>query len=466
MAKQGGAVIATTSWQNMRREFARFAGYYDIVGKDGEAWTTTSDIAASTTVVSTELRDAGLDDFGSSGSGDDSIENLWFYLLGTANDRFVRRVASYDASAGSLTVTGTNLSAETGAMDFELHRWHPIMLRDKANDVRRSAFKVLNVPLTRYIFTARNQIRYDVPSAIVGKPDAIYLYKGIPTSHGNNILSNADFSTFTSGVPDDWSATTLDTAEEVTTASPFNYATISGSSVRCTSQTGSTGTLLQTISSPGTHSGQRISLQVWVYCLTADIVSTQLTINGTINLGANADGGLHKGTGWELLTHFEDMPVTVTSLTAGISVLSTATDNTEFYVDSAVSVVGPRQEPETAATMLRNWDYRDDMQGSTLRQNIVLPYEVPDNCLLKIEGRGYLSSVSAETDTMEIAKPQNDIFYSFMAKELYEEYVAQVPDADRSFSQQRIASVARRFDDLISEAMPKPKMPLRIPDGV
>jgi hypothetical protein len=457
--------MASTTWQAARREFARFAGYYEIIGKDGSAWSTTTDITTDNKIISTELRDAGFDDFGSSGSGDDSLENLWIYLLGTNNDRFVRRVSAYVASSGQITATGTNLSAESSSVDFELHRWHPILLRDKINDIIKSSFPTLHVPLSRYLFTARSQVRYDVPSAIVRGPDSIYLYKGIETSHGNNILANPDFGTFTAGVPDSWSATTLDTAEEVSGTTPFNYATIDGSSVRCTSRADSTGTLLQTISSPGTHSGQRISLQIWVYCLTASVVSTQLTINGTINLGGNNDGGLHRGTGWELLTHFEDMPITVSSLTVGFSILSTAADNTEFYVDSAVSVVGPRQEPETAPVKLTNWKYRDDTQGTTVRQHVTFPYEFPDNCLLRFQGKDYLTSLSVETDAIEIAKPQNDILYALMAKELYEEYVAQVPDADRSFSDNRLASAARRFDDVMSHAMKTPNLALNIPDA-
>jgi hypothetical protein len=456
--------MATTTYQNARREFARFVGYYELIGKDGDAWTTTTTVGSNTAVISTELRNSGFDDFGSAGSGDDSLENLWILLLGSNNDRVIRRVSSYDASAGQITVTGVDLSAESGSIDFELHRWHPTLIRDKFNDVRRNAFPTLHVPVTRYLFSANNQVRYDVPSAIVRGPDNIYLYKGVPTSHGNNILTNSDFATFSAGVPDSWSATTLDTAEEEQGTTPFNYATIDGSAVRCTSQSGNTGTLLQTISSPGTHSGQRITLQVWVYCLTASVVSTQLTINGTINLGANVDGGLHRGTGWELLTHFENMPVTVSALTVGISVVSTATDNTEFYVDSAVCVVGPSQEPELEPIKLYNWKYRDDIQGTTTRQHVTFPYELPDNCLLRFEGKDYLSSVSAETDTIEISKPQTDILYAMMARELYEEYVANVPDADRTFSDQRLASAARRLNDVMLHAMKTPKLALNIPD--
>ena len=355
--------MATTTLAVGRQEFAQYLGYGDIVGKDQLAWTTTTNITTNNLIISTELRDAGLDDLaGVAASGDNSLEGLWVYLpAGTgANVQASKKVSLYDASAGQLTVLGTALAAESGSVDFELHRYNPTALRDALNRASRIAFPSLHVLVTRYLGTAQSQTRYDVPSTIIDGPDAIYLYRGIPVSHADNILANGDFEDFTSGVPDSWSATTLDTAEEATTTSPFNFATVDGSSVRCTSQSGNTGTLLQTISSPGTHSGQRITFQVWVYCVTASIVSTQITINGSINLGTNVDGGLHRGTGWELLTHFEDAPVTITALTIGVSVLSTATDNSEFYVDSAVCVVGPTQEPETAPVQLFDWEYRED----------------------------------------------------------------------------------------------------------
>ena len=49
-------------------------------------------------------------------------DNFWGIILGSNNANVVRRVKSYDASAGALTVYGTNLSAESSAMDFELHK--------------------------------------------------------------------------------------------------------------------------------------------------------------------------------------------------------------------------------------------------------------------------------------------------------------------------------------------------------
>lgn len=461
--------MPTTTWQIARREFGEYLGYSHLIGKDGSptgmAWSTTTDVATSALVISAELRDAGFDDLNGGGSGDDEIERLWALLLGANNAGKERQVKTYDASAGEITVTGTNLVAESGSTDFELHRYKPSSLRNWLNVAGRKAFPLLHVPLSRYLFTVTGQVRYDIPAAIVGEPTAIYLDPGIPTSYANNILSNPSFEDFTAGAPDNWTATTLDTAEESSTTTPKNYAVAEdGSAVRLTSQAGSTGTLLQTISSPGTHSGQRIVLSIWVYCLTPSIVSTQITINGTINLGANVDGGLHRGTGWELLTHFEDAPVTISTLTVGLSVLSTATDNTEFYADKAICVVGPSQVPEQVRTKLFNWEYKPTVMDSTLRQYVTFPYEFPDNYLLRIEGMGYLNTLAAETDVIEIGDPQTQLLYAFASRELFRRFGQMTPDSDGKLENRQLRLAEQNIDEAMVHAMRIPRPQMRIPD--
>ena len=450
-----------------RRELAEYLGYGHILGKDLAAWSTTTNLTTTSVVVSTELRDAGFDDLaGVVASGDDSLEGLWLYMIGVTgvNVQASRRVDTYDASAGSVDVLGAVWAAESVSVDFEFHRYHPVMLKNALNRAARIAFPALHVPVTRQLFTARAQVRYDVPSAIVGKPDRIYLDKGISSSFANNILDNPDFADWTSGTPDNWSATTLDIQEETVTTSPYNYMTLDGaSSVRATSQTGNTGTLLQTMSSFDSYAGQRVSLRLWVYCLTASVVSTQITVSGSINLGAAADGGLHTGSGWELLTHFVDMPVTPTSLTLGVSVVSSAADNTEFYIGKAIAVVGPLQEPERPRQQLFNWQYRDDVQGTTVRQHVVFPYEFPDNGLLFFEGKGYLSSVSAETDTFEIGAPQTDLLYAYAAHELFRR-INRSGLGSLERIQQQTGSARNDIESYGVHAMSGPKSQMDIPD--
>lgn len=458
--------MATTSLTTARRELAEYLGYSEIVGKDGAAWTTTSNIGAGTAIISTELRDYGFDDSGDAGSGDDVFDGHWVIIKGSNNDGTVRRIKSYDASAGQLTIFGTNLSAESGSTDFEIHKHSPTYLRQLLNTAGRTAFPVIHVPVHRTLFTATSQRRYEVPSTIVSKPTAIWLEKSVPYNYTDTILSNGGFEDWTSSTADSWTATTLDITEESSTTSPLNYAVFrDDNSVRCTSRSGSTGTLLQSISSPSTHSGQRITLQVWVYCLTADIVSTAIKIGSTTNLGTAADGGLHEGTGWELLTHYEDSTITISSLDVGISVISSATDNTEFYVDEAVSVVGPTQEPQADLELLPNWLYMPTVEGSTLRNHVLFPYSLPERRLLRFEGKNYITSLSAESDTIEIGRPQTDLLYAYAATELYKDSYNVAPDSGQRYERTRLNAALQDIEQLGHLGVRRPKHELMIPNA-
>ena len=458
--------MATTTLQNLRREFAQYLGYPDIVGKDGLAWTTTTDIGSSTTIISTELRDYGFDDLSVEGSGDDMFENWWIILHGSNNAQTVRRVKSYDASAGQLTVAGTSLTAESSSTDFEIHRQSPTMLRELLNTARVTSFPLLHVPIKKTVFTSLYRFVYEVPTTIVGQPTAIYLERGIPaSSHGNNILSNPDFETFADSAFTSWSTSSLNIAQEDLTTTPLNYAVKSGSSsARCTSQTGNKGTLLQNISSPASYSGQTINLSIWVYCTTADVVSTSISVSGSETLGTANDSGLHTGTGWELLTASVSSAVTITGLTAGISIVSTATDNTEFYVDEAILTVGPAREPDSSREILHNWDYEPVVIGTTLVNAVRFPYALPDNYLLTFEGKSYLSSVSSESDSMEIGKPQTDLLYAHAASELYRRQGQMSPDTDGNYDSSRYAMAQADIERLSSHAVRGPKRRIKIPD--
>ena len=167
--------MATTTLQNLRRELAAYLGYSEQLGKDGSAWTTTSNIGSSATIISTELRDYGFDDIGAAGTGDDSFENWWVITLGSNNSQTIRRVKAYDASVGQLTLTGTNLSAESSSTDFEIHKYSPRLLRELLNTARVQVFPLLYQPLTKSLYSSRGQSRYEVPSSIVGRPVSVYV---------------------------------------------------------------------------------------------------------------------------------------------------------------------------------------------------------------------------------------------------------------------------------------------------
>lgn len=463
--------MATTSLQVGRREFARRLGYGESVGKDGLAWSTTTGLtgAAAAVLIATGLRDAGFDDLGDAGSGDDVFQNWWVMILGTGNAQVVRRVKSYDASAAQITVAGTNLATETGNVDFELHKYSPSLLREVLNTASRLAFPTLYVPITRTLFTANGQVRYEVPSAIINRPTRIWLDRGVPSNFSNNIVANPGFETFSGGAFTSWAAdTNLTVAQETMTTTPRNYAVFRDqSSARLTN--GTTGTkrdFEQTVSSPGTYSGQRISLSIWVYCLDANsVVSTQITDDGGDIIGTTGGGGIHRGTGWELLTQTLDRATTLGTFKYGVSLASGAVTNLELYVDEAIVVVGPTQEPEPPGEELLNWEWVPQVMGTTLRNEVVFPAYFPDGYRLRFEGKAYLSSLSAETDTVEIGPPETDLWYAYATWELARRMRRMSASVDTDFFSEMEAQAQMEINrQLIGFALQGPKPKLLIPD--
>ena len=117
----------------------------------------------------------------------------------------------------------------------------------------------------------------------------------------------------------------------------------------------------------------------------------------------------------------------------------TATDNTEFYVDEAICVVGPSQEPEAHGQQLMNWDYTPEVRGgSTLAQEVVFPYPLAPQYRLRFEGKGYLSTLTAETDTIEIGPPQTDLLYAYAILEGFERRLFVSADQDADFTRSLI----------------------------
>ena len=78
------------------------------------------------------------------------------------------------------------------------------------------------------------------------------------------------------------------------------------------------------------------------------------------------------------------------------------------------------------------------MQGTSQRNEIFFPYDLPDNYALRFECRGYLSSLSAETDSIEIGQPQTDLLIAYAAYLHFERSSYTSPDNEANFD------VARR----------------------
>ena len=92
--------MATTSLNTMLPAFGRTIGAF--IG----SFTTTTAIAANTSVVSTELTDSGF-------NNDDSLNDTFIKITSANNDDTVRRVTDYTASSGTmLVIISTNMLAQ------------------------------------------------------------------------------------------------------------------------------------------------------------------------------------------------------------------------------------------------------------------------------------------------------------------------------------------------------------------
>ena len=217
--------MATTTLNILLPQFGRAIGAF--IG----SFSTTTTVTTNNSVISTGLRDSGFTD-------DDSLNDTFIKITSGNNDDEVRRVSDYTGSSGTITITGTTLSADSGTgTTFELYRYDPDQLRDSLNDARLVVFPRLYREINdRTLTLADTQSKYARPSTIQpGFVRQVFEETRIDTnSYGNNLVQtlNCDFETWTnSTTPADWvnSGFTTITQEEETT-SPDNYMVFSGTS--------------------------------------------------------------------------------------------------------------------------------------------------------------------------------------------------------------------------------------------
>ena len=98
---------------------------------------------------------------------------------------------------------------------------------------------------------------------------------------------------------------------------------------------------------------------------------------------------------------------------------------------------------------------------------MVFPGQFDDNYLLKFHGKGFLSSLSAESDTMEIGSPETDLLYAYAAVEIYRRYASSVPDLDKDFNRERLVIAQSDIERLSNHVMSRgPRRRLKIFDAV
>lgn len=194
-------------------------------------FTVTTAIAASTSVISTTLKQFDY-------STDDFFNNWWLYITDKANAGVERRISDYTSSTGTLTVYGANLTSDVANLaTCQLSRYRRTDRVKAINDSLREIYPNLHKRVDNRILIT------------------------------NNYLPNGHFEDqSTSGTPDKWAFTNATGTAETTIIR-------GGSKSVKVAATAADGYMkLTTANYPRLLdlSGQTVSIRIWVYPEVAD----------------------------------------------------------------------------------------------------------------------------------------------------------------------------------------------------
>ena len=380
--------MPTTAWSTMRQDILRPMGL------------VTGTVSTNLSSGNASLIDALLT---RRFSVNDYFNNRWFAnITSQANDGQIRRITDYVGSSGTITVAGANWSNDpSNAATYELSAVDPSDVLSLYNEAREQVFP--DISLVRdleTIITGNRQHTYTLPSTM-RRIDRVYLGNRRTAESGDNLLLNGDFEDWASTTScDNWAiaGSGASVHQEVQTTNPENYGVLYGdNSARVLVPSSVVTTLLQTYDSTSSSytavatEGQECNLAAWVYCTTASRVSLYI---------GSALTATHSGTGWELLKGSANLSATATSIVVGISVSSGAA--IPVFVDEIWMILGQSEMSDVPYTERRNWEHVPPVAGADDGGVLRFSEILPDKKRIRIVGRDILSSVSADSDTIEI----------------------------------------------------------------
>ena len=382
--------MATTTWSSIREDIAKDFGFIKV--------DTTGSSIDGTVIYSTNLQ--------AYFPQDDALNGWYVHIDAGTNQYEIRRIADYESSNGSITIFGTAFTDDSTARSISLFRYvHPQIYKDNFNDAIRDIFPYISKTIDlKTISTGDVQREYTLPTKLkriqqveVGSwPDA--------ENYANNVLSNADFETWSNSTTcTSWSATNLTITQESDTTSPNNYSVFAGSySAKLQVAASTAGSLLQSVTPSVGVEGNEVHLGLWVYCNTADRVSAQ--ISGSDVTSTPVTGTAHSGTGWELLEVSAFIDNNGTSFSAGLSVTSGTA--IAFYCDEAIAIVGQSDPFTKYYAPIDWWEYIPPSEGASTGGTLVFKNSLRSFQGLRIKGLDQLSEASADTSTIEVGSEQ------------------------------------------------------------
>ena len=427
-------ISSTSTVDTILPEYARRLGAY------AGSFSTTTAITTNTSVVSTGLTDRGF-------TADDILNDFFIRITSGNNDNAIRRISDFTGSSGTITVTGTNLSADSSTgTTFEIYRYDPNLLLETLQSGAQSAFPSLYVEVNdRNITLGGSQQLYPRPTSIPpGYVRQISIEPRIDAkSHGNNIVGtlNCDFENST--ISTDWTASNITLAAEEETTGPDNFMVYAGTqSGKCTVGASSVGTLLMTVPSGTNYVGEEINVGIWVYSRTASRVSAAIQLDSS----SVSVGSTHSGLGWERLTHTLVADGVSSSIKVGVS----ATSGTVFvfYADEIVVTAGQSEIPRVPINKIFSW--REE--GSSIR---IFEGVSQDRNLL-VRGMGMLDFTQLDTtgaNTVELNQSQRRMLYNYAAMELFQGEIDTIDSTEQQEALNRFNHFRNRANERIG-AMP------------
>lgn len=340
----------------------------DMQQEVGDFESGTSDGAGSTTtLVDSALQQKFTDD--------DVLINWWLKITesGHTAEGEVRRITDYTASSGTITVP-VAFSATTGSgSDYVLSRYHP-------NDYRDA----LNQAIERVI-------------------DELYLPIRDETIVVDDRLSNSDFETFSSGFTG-WTEVGSPTVTQETSI------VFHGSGSAKVVASGAAGQLTQTVSR-NVHeiTGKQVVFVMWGYTTDASALRVRLDWDGSDIDSSDYHTGSDQ---WERIR----IAATVPSSATQVKAICEVADGSTGYFDAGYLYHVPIHRYTIPSSIIKLGHVLQQVDEN-LPDGPYLPYNYGDlptpGRRLRITGKGQLSTLSADSDTVELNAPQTRLLVDY-----------------------------------------------------
>jgi len=446
--------MPTTTWSVARVDILRPMGVVEAA--------TTTNITTDDKVISTNLQD----DYGV-----DDTFNGWYVMLlndsdgsTSSNNGIVRRVEDYAGSSGQLTIAGANLSAEDETTDLILSRFNPDHVKSWYNRVRQNLFPEMAIIRDHQLLvTGQQQRRFLLPTTLRGKPTVVSVGEW-PSAAAvvENEVTDPGFENWTSATdPASWtvSGTSATVNQEEQTTGPRNYNVFrDDNAARVLGATSGATTLLQTVTPSVSTQAVEANFGIAVYAtFTSPAITARI---------ASTDGTAHGGTGWEILNVAANV-AEATTVSVGVAVASSGAAATSHYVDEAILIMGQSEGIVPSWEELLRWDWIPNVAGGSNNGYLELPYNLPEHYVVRVLGRDLLSSVSADTDTIEIdgelLEPMYDAVRAELAQEAASVSVMDTKERDFWFGQAAFYRDRSR-SALIRRHISLPNPRIQVPD--